>query len=93
MTVQITHIRFAGTTKDHQQITDYQWREDGTSSTGANTKAAMVDWIESKNGVAYVSNGITKANVGVVNPHTGSSHLRTYADGIWSDNLLSLPTF
>ncbi|WP_085718827.1 DUF3892 domain-containing protein [Pseudomonas sp. B28(2017)] len=31
-----------------------------------------------------------RANVGVVKPTNGTPYLRTYADGIWTDNLLSL---
>lgn len=32
-----------------------------------------------------------RANVGVVRPAHGRPYLRTYADGVWTDNLLSLP--
>lgn len=33
-----------------------------------------------------------RADVKVVNPANGRPYLRTYADGVWRDNLLSLPT-
>ena len=31
-----------------------------------------------------------RANVGVVRPANGRAYIRTYADGKWTDNLLSL---
>jgi hypothetical protein len=34
-----------------------------------------------------------RANVGVVDPKNGRArYVRTYADGIWKDNLLALPS-
>lgn len=93
MAICITHIRLSGTTKNHEYITDYKWQEDGTVNSGTSPKATMVDWIGNKNITAYVSNGYVKANVAVVNPSGGSPYLRTHADGVWTDNLLSLPTF
>ncbi|WP_208513164.1 DUF3892 domain-containing protein [Variovorax paradoxus] len=33
-----------------------------------------------------------RADVGVVRPVSGRPYLRTYADGIWTDNLLALST-
>jgi Protein of unknown function (DUF3892) len=32
-----------------------------------------------------------RADVGVVTPTHGAKYLRTYADGVWTDNLLALP--
>jgi hypothetical protein len=51
-----------------------------------------VSWIENQNGEAYVEDsGGHRANVGVVAPSYGARYLRTYADGVWTDNLLALP--
>ena len=53
----------------------------------------MVEFIDDKKGEAYVGSGATKVAVGVVHPATGQPHLRTHADGSWTDNLVNLPTF
>lgn len=92
MSIEITHIRLSNFVQNHEYITHYKWRgENGT--TGSTDKAGMVEWIESKNGIAYVGNGAQRARVGVIRPAQGLPYLRTYADGQWTNNLLSLPQF
>lgn len=93
MSVEITHVRYGSTNKTHETIIRYKWREDGTGNVGDNDKPTMVDWIDNKNGKAYVGSGSSRVSVGVVHPDYGQPYLRTYADGKWSNNLLSLPEF
>jgi len=93
MAVQITHVRFGGSARTESTITDYKWKNDSTGATGESTKASMVDWIENKNGTAYVGTGTSRVSVGVVRPQGGAAYLRTYADGEWTNNLVNLPTF
>lgn len=91
MAIRITAIRLSGGT-DHEHITRLWWVNPSTSETGDNTRAEIVSWIENENGKAYVEDsGGHRANVGVVTPAYGSKYLRTYADGRWTNNLLSLP--
>lgn len=54
--------------------------------------ADVVASIEAKANTFYVIDPKTgkRANVGVVRPHRGAPYLRTYADGVWNDNLLAL---
>lgn len=52
----------------------------------------MVEWIDG-GGKAYVESGTSTVAVGVVKPSNGEPYLRTYANGVWTDNLLSLPKF
>lgn len=94
MAIEITHIRLSGTTRTHEAITHVRWTNTtNPSSTGTNTKAEMVDWID-KDGVAYVGPaGTNRARVGTVHPQHGDPYLRTYADGTWTNNLLALPLF
>jgi len=50
--------------------------------------------IEAKENIFYVVDQATgkQAYIGVVRPRDGRSpYLQTYADGIWNNNLLSLP--
>lgn len=56
------------------------------------TREQGVQLIETKTDTFYVVSPAGKrADVGVVTPASGPKFLRTYADGIWTDNLLSLP--
>lgn len=49
--------------------------------------------IDAKSNTFFVLDPLTgkRADVGVVRPTHGAAYLRTYADGLWNDNLLSLP--
>ena len=93
MAVRVTHVRFSSTSRTHETITHYKWTNLQDSSTDSSTKATMVDWIDNKKGRAVVGTGSAQVEVGVVHPASGLPYLRTYADGSWSNNLLSLPPF
>ena len=93
MAVRIAHVRFSTTSKTHETITDYKWTNLQDNSTSSSSKATMVDWIDNRGGTAVVGSGPAQVNVGVVHPASGQPFLRTHADGKWSNNLLSLPTF
>ncbi|WP_275553714.1 DUF3892 domain-containing protein [Mixta sp. Marseille-Q2659] len=56
------------------------------------TVAQVVHAIESKQHTFYVQQaGTVRANVGVVDPGNGRpKFIKTYADGKWNNNLLSL---
>lgn len=90
MSIRVTAIRLSGGI-DHEHIERLWWSEPTTADTGDNSRAEIVSWIESGNGAAYVHEGGRRVEVGVVNPRIGPKYLRTYADGVWTDNLLALP--
>ena len=52
----------------------------------------MYNWIKEKGGQAYVSgpNG-SVSTLGTAVTSKGTKYVRTYANGVWNDNLLSLP--
>lgn len=85
--VQITAIRVVGLAR-HENITDVQWINPVNKRNGTSTKQAMVDWIKG-GGQAIVSDGMRTVKVSVV--AAPIPYIRTIADGVWSDNLLSLP--
>jgi hypothetical protein len=93
MAVQITHVRFGGTTKTESSIVRYRWVNPTNGKTGDNDKPSMVAFLDGKDGAAYVGSGATRVAVGVVRPESGAPYLRTYADGKWTNNLVNLPTF
>jgi hypothetical protein len=91
LTIRITAIRQSGGT-GHEHITDLWWTNPASDTAGENTRAEIVEWIEGKNGTAYVEDSRgARADVGVITPQHGWKYLRTYADGRWTDNLLALP--
>ena len=93
MAVEITHIRMSNGGTTHQHITHYRWKNLSTGAVDSSDKPSMVDWIDNKQGTAYVRSGSNRVGVGTVRPDNGQPYLRTYADGKWSNNLLSLPRF
>ena len=91
MSIRITAIRLSGGTT-HQHIVRVWWTNPSTSESNDNSRADIVSWIENKSGKAYVEDAQgNRVDVGVVTPTHGDKYLRTYADGVWTDNLLALP--
>lgn len=91
MSIRITAIRQAGGT-GHEHITQLWWTNQATGDAGSNARGQIVEWIEVENGKAYVDDGRgNHADVLVVTPKHGEKYLQTYADGVWTDNLLALP--
>jgi hypothetical protein len=89
--VNITEIHMSAAVPAHEHIASVRWRVSSSGETGQSTRAQMVDWIEG-GGVARVRDSAgNEIAVGVVKatPH----YIRTYADGVWTDNLLSLPRY
>jgi hypothetical protein len=86
--VQVTCITKPHPQSSHEHITHvgnptmkWRWtREQVIASIDAKTNTFFV--IDPRNG--------KRANIGVVRPSGRAPFLRTYADGDWNDNLLSL---
>jgi hypothetical protein len=54
------------------------------------TREQVIQSIENKSNTFYTMVNGKRADIGVVNGPNGK-YLRTYADGVWNDNLLALP--
>jgi len=93
MSIRITCINKSGGYHDdpHHAIESLGWVNDESGESGKSTRLQMYDWIES-GGVAYVrdSRG-NSARVGTREHANGTKYVQTYADRIWTDNLLPLP--
>ena len=74
----------------HEHIAWVRWYNPKTAASGDADVAGMVKFIREGNR-AYVSDGHRSADVGVVEAHP--PYIRTYADKVWTDNLLALPRF
>ena len=94
MSVRITCINKSGGYHDdpHHAISQLGWVADGTGDTGKSTRLDMYNWIKNDNGVAYVLDAYgNKAFVGTRENQYGTKYVQTYADRVWTDNLLALP--
>jgi hypothetical protein len=74
----------------HEHIARVRWINPETNATGENSRSEMVDWINN-GGKAFVVDGGRNVAVGVVD--ASPPYIRTYADGVWTNNLLALPEF
>jgi hypothetical protein len=94
MSIRITCInKSSGYHADpHHAIEQLGWVEDGTDTIGTLGRIQLYDWIKDKQGRAYVrdSRG-NSATVGTREHANGTKYVQTYADKVWTDNLLALP--
>lgn len=94
MSVRITCINKSGGyhADPHHAIEYLGWTNEQSGETGKSTRLEVYDWIKNKSGTAYVrDNRGNTANVGTREHTNGTRYLQTYADKVWSDNLLALP--
>jgi hypothetical protein len=94
MSVRITCISKSGGNHEnpHVAISSLGWVSDNTNKHGSSTRLDMYDWIKNQSGYAYVRDaGGNQARVGTAETASGTKYVRTYADGVWTDNLLALP--
>ncbi|NDJ59015.1 DUF3892 domain-containing protein [Enterobacteriaceae bacterium 4M9] len=90
--VRITCITLSDVNSTHEHITHVGSNQ--FSPPGSKWSVAqVVQAIETKQHTFYVTDSYGKrADVGVVDPGSGGrKYIRTYADGRWNNNLLSLP--
>jgi hypothetical protein len=75
----------------HHAIENLGWI-DQTGKTGKSTRLEIYNWLKTDGGKAYVQDyaGNT-AYVGTRESASGTKFVQTYADRVWTDNLLSLP--
>jgi hypothetical protein len=88
--VYVTAVHMVGG-EGHEHIASVRWQNPEGGAEGVSTRARMVEWIGNEGGQAYVTDGIQTATVGVVQAYP--PYIRTYADRVWTDNLLALPRY
>ena len=76
----------------HHAIEDFGWVNEETRASGVSTRAQMYDFLKNQKGSAYVvdSRG-NKAHAYARENARGTQFVQTYADNVWTDNLLALP--
>jgi hypothetical protein len=75
----------------HEHITAVGGPTPGGAGRWKDTVPNIVRIIESNAHRFYIKEGNATAWVGVAMSAAGNKFLRTYADGVWKDNLLALP--
>ncbi len=75
----------------HEAIAILGWLNEEDGQQSRITRLDLYEWIKTKNGTAYVLDAKgNKAFVGTREVN-GTKFVQTHADGVWTDNLLSLP--
>lgn len=90
MAIYITARHMVGGTK-HEHVSEVKWENHTTKETGKSSRAEMVARIKNKAGDARVAKGQSYVTVKVV--EASPPYIRTFADGVWTDNLLAPPTY
>lgn len=88
--VTAVHMNSGGA--DHDHIAQVRWLNVESRVEGIADTAGMVEFIDDGNDV-FVEDATGDVPVGVVRPDGRPPHLRTFADGDWTNNLLSLPRY
>lgn len=88
--INITAIHMVGG-EGHEYIGRLRWINPETDESGESSCQEIVDWLQDDQNQAYVRDARGSVPVGVVKANP--PYLRTYADGNWTNNLLSLPRF
>lgn len=88
--VYITAVKVSGAGNRPEHITYVWWLQSPQGTSGSESTAAMVKWINDGNSV-QVAGPAGPVDVHVVNPAGRPAYLRTVADQTRADNLLALP--
>jgi hypothetical protein len=77
----------------HSAISNLGWINETTSNSGKSTRLEIYDWLkQNSNNSAYVIDRAgNKAYLYTRENSAGTKFVQTYADKVWTDNLLSLP--
>jgi len=90
MSVQIVDVRMSQG-RGHDAISHYQWTDSRNGVTDWADRAQMVAWVRRNPNKAWVAGAAASAWITVVDNPGGQPYLRSYADNVLTDNLLSLP--
>ena len=90
--IAITAIHLAGGV-GHQHIASVRWLDTADGQAGQSDTATMVAFVDGKTNPVRVGGPDGWVSVGAVHPKNGNPYLRSFADGMWTDNLLALATY
>lgn len=90
MSLEITAIRKHNPQDSHEAVSHYGWRKQN-NTTGIDTREDVISYLERNKEKAYVADGVVSKVWCDIRDNGRIKYLQTYADGKWSNNLLSLP--
>jgi hypothetical protein len=95
MAIKITCVsKPSGDTQNpHEAISTLGWINEEDGKQSRISRVDLYNWLKFSNGVAYVKD--LRGNIAYVKPREnaiGTKFVQTQADGVWTDNLLSLPS-
>lgn len=94
MSIRITCINKSGGyhADPHHAISHLGWTNEANGESGKSTRLEIYNWIKDKKGEAFVRDARgNKAFVSTREHVNGTKFVQTYADRVWTDNLLALP--
>ncbi|HEX3458112.1 MAG TPA: DUF3892 domain-containing protein [Candidatus Baltobacteraceae bacterium] len=92
MRVRFTAIHLVGGIR-HEHIANLKAVDATTGAPYQDTRANWVAWMEQKGNSSFVQDNYgNRAEVGV-RSNGNTKWLQTYADKVWTDNLLALPRY
>lgn len=77
----------------HLAINVFKWVNEQNQTAGESYRTSVFDWIVNKKGKAYIKNGDETIFIFGANASSGEQYIRALKDGVWTDDLLSLPEF
>jgi hypothetical protein len=89
--VYITEVHMSSGGTGHEHNAAVRWEEPSTSKSGEDTRQEMVEWVDGGGAARVRDSAGDDVLVGVVN--ATPPYIRTYADGVPTDNLLYLPRY
>jgi hypothetical protein len=76
----------------HHAIENLGWINEANDKTGKSTRLEIYEWLQKEGSQAYVTDRYeNRAYVYTRESSIGTKFVQTYADNVWTDNLLSLP--
>lgn len=93
MAVKVTCVsKPSGDNRDpHEAISKVGWINESTGATGTSTRLEIYDFIK-KGGEVYVVDRFgNRVRVGTRENSSGTKFIQTYADQVWTDNLVNQP--
>ena len=76
----------------HEQIEAVRWRDPSDGTTGECTRERMAEWIGREGGLARVRDAQGR-EIAIYAVRSNTPHIRAFAVGVWTDDLLALPRY
>ena len=91
--VRIVACRMAGG-RDHEHIVEVRWVDEEAQKSGSWTRELVLAWLDAAKGSAYLlGDDGRRIAIGTRHPLLGARFIQAFEDPVWTDDLLSLPSY